>query len=741
MSLRPSSIAAWLVARTRPERYREEFLGDLEELFQRRAIEHGRRAAWRWYWRQAGLALLEALRERQRRPRQPGGDSFMQTIGQDLRYALRSLVAKPGFAATAVVMLALGIGANATIFSWVNSVLLNPMPGATRTSELVELAYIYKGDVMPSFSYPDYKDIAAASKRLTAITAFEQLAVGVVVDREAERAWVELVSANFFDVLGVPVILGRSFAVSDDVPASPSAVILSHAYWRRRFAADPVVIGRTLKINAQPFTIVGVAAAGFNGPLAGLAFDMWLPMGAQPAVMPGGSRLEIRGSRWAKLLGRLAPGASLDQARAEFDSTLAQMRQTWSSQNRYVDYYAGLFTLDQAPEGGTTVLRPVLLVLMTVAVIVLLITCANLAGLLLARATARQREIAIRLSMGAGRWRIVQQLLVEGMVLAALGSIAALAALRWTAGLLIGFAPPSELPIHLDVIIDGPVLWFTAAIAIGTVLLFALAPAVLSPPADLASTLRDSASAGRGFGRHRLRRGLVAAQVALSIALLVGAGLCIRSLNEASRMTPGFTADGVVVGWLDLFSAGYTPAEGRAHYARILERARAIPGVESATYMRRIPLGFMGGSFSDITVEGRAADATDPQGVGLNYVGPDYATTLRIPLVSGRDLSGDDVIDRPRVRGDQRNDGADLLEGSRTDRGPLHVWRAQAGSGAAVDHRGWRVEGHQAANADRAPASERRHSDSAVLRVIRSADGARQGRIRVGERRVAARGP
>ena len=573
----------------------------------------------------------------------------MQTIVQDLRYACRSLAAKPGFAAVAILMLALGIGANATIFSWVNTVLLNPMPGATRASELVELSYIYKGDVLPSFSYPDYKDIAAASKQLTAITAFDQLAVGVVVDREAERAWAELVSANFFEVLGVPVILGRSFAVSDDAPVSPAAVVLSHAYWRRRFAADPAVIGRTLRINAQPFTVVGVAADGFHGPLAGLAFDMWLPMGAQAAVMPGGNRLDVRGSRWAKLMGRLAPGVSLEQARAEFESTIGQLRQTWAGQNRYIDHHAGLFTLDQAPEGGATVLRPVLLILMVVAVVVLLITCANLAGLLLARASARQREIAIRLSMGAGRWRIMQQLLVEGIVLAALGSIGALVALRWTAGLLIGFAPPSELPIHLDVVIDAPVLWFTAALAIGTVLLFALAPAMQSAPADLATTLRDSGSAGRGFGRHRLRRVLVAAQVALSIALLVGAGLCIRSLSAAAGMTPGFTADGVIVGWLDLFSAGYTADEGRPQYARILERARAIPGVESATFMRRIPLGFMGGSFSDITVEGRAAEASDPQGVGLNYVGPDYATTLRIPLVSGRDLSGDDVMDRPRV--------------------------------------------------------------------------------------------
>jgi predicted permease len=404
-----------------------------------------------------------------------------------------------------------------------------------------------------------------------------------------------------------------------------------------------------VKINAQPFTIVGVAAEGFQGGESGLAYDMWLPIGTQPTVMPGGNRLEIRGSRWLSTIARLAPGATVESARAELDATIERMRQTWSSQSRYVDHTAGVFTLDNSPSGGVAVLRPVLLILTVVAAIVLLITCANLAGLLLARASARQREIAIRLSMGAGRWRIVQQLMVEGALLAGMGAVAALLVVRWTAGLLIGFAPPSELPISLQVTVDARVMWFTALVAVGTVLLFALAPAAQAAPTDLANTLRDTGGAGRAFGRHRLRRGLVAVQVALSISLLVGAGLCIRSLSAAAAMTPGFQADRVVVGWLDLFSAGYTAETGRAFYARLLERLNALPGVESASLSRRIPLGFSGGSFSDVTVEGY----TPPDGqdviVGLNNVGPDYAATLGIPMVAGRDLSRDDVSASPRV--------------------------------------------------------------------------------------------
>ena len=646
---RPPRFAAWLLARVLDDRRREELLGDLEELFQIKARDQGRRAARRWYWRQAAEAIVDAMRDRRRQPKAPPGDSPMQTILQDLRYAIRSLTGNPGFAAVAVLMLALGIGANSTIFSWVNAVLLDPLPGTAQTAELVQVTYLYRGEVMPSFSYPDYQDIAGTATKLSGITGFEDLAVGVVIDREAERAWVQLVTSNFFDVLGAPIALGRGFAANEDMPGAPPAVVLSDAYWQRRFNRDATVICRQIRINAHPFTIVGVTAPGFYGAVSGLSHDMWVPMGTQPSVMAGGSRLDVRGSRWLALIGRLAPGASREEVRAELDVILDGLRETWASQKRYIDHRAAVFPMNNAPDGGIAVLRPVLLILTAVAAVVLLITCANLAGLLLARASARQKEIAIRLSMGAGRWRIVQQLFVEGMVLATLGAVGALIALRWTSGLLRGFAPPSELPIHLDVAVDAAVVWFTAAIAICTVLLFALVPAAQAAPTDVATTLRDSGSAARAFGRHRLRRTLVAAQVALSIALLVGAGLCLRSLNQAARMTPGFEAAGVVVGWLDLFSAGFTPDQGRDFYARALERVRVLPGVESASLSRRIPLGFTGGSFTDVTVDGHTKSDADPQGVGLNYVGPDYAATLKIALAAGRDLAATDRVDQPRV--------------------------------------------------------------------------------------------
>ncbi len=643
--MRPPRLATWLIAREIDDWRGEDLLGDLEEMFQVRALEDGRRAARRWYWRQAIHIIVDAMRQRRRQPRTVAGDSLMQMLIQDFRYALRNLVANPGFAAVAILMLALGIGANSTIFSWVNSVLLNPLPSTTRTHELAQVTYLNRGDILVSFSYPDYQDLSRGLKQVTGITGFDDLAVGIVIDSDAERAWAQIVTANFFDVLGAPIATGRGFTAEDNQPGS-QAVVLSHAYWQRRFNGDGSVIGRTVRINAQPFTIVGVAGEGFLGSVTGLSYDLWLAVGSQ-----GGpnSRLDNRGSRWLQLVARLKPGATREQLRGEMDAVIDGMRHAFASEQRYIDHKSAVFPMDNAPDGGIAVLRPVLLILSVVAGVVLLITCANLAGLLLARASARQKEIAIRLSMGAGRWRIIQQLFVEGLVLGGLGAAGALVALRWTSGLLIGFAPPSELPIHLDPTVDSTVVWFTAAITIATVLLFALAPAAQAQPADVATTLRDSGSAGRAFGRHRLRRALVSAQVALSIALLVGAGLCLRSLNEATRMSPGFEADGVVVGWLDVFSAGYNAEQGRAFYTRVLDRVRAMPGVESVSLSRRIPLGFIGGSFSDVTVDGHTKSDNDPRGVSMNWVGPDYAATLQIPVVSGRDLSADDRFDRPRV--------------------------------------------------------------------------------------------
>ena len=305
-------------------------------------------------------------------------------------------------------------------------------------------------------------------------------------------------TANFFDVLGIHDRPRPRSPPEDDVPGAPAVAVISHAYWLGRFAADPAVVGRQVQINAQPFTIVGVTQQAFAGGESGLRFDLWVPVGATPLVMPGGNRLEAPGIRWLKLLARLKPGVSVDQARAELESTVSALR-AGTRGRRDIDHGV-VYPMSDSPTGGVAVLRPVLLILMAVAGIVLLIACANLAGLLLARASARRREIAIRLSMGARRSRIIQQLLVEGAVLSALGAAAAMVAVQWTSGLLIGFAPPSELPIFLDVTVDNRVLGFTAAVA---VLHDAAVCAGTGPQASTADLAPDTAGCGHRGPRLR----------------------------------------------------------------------------------------------------------------------------------------------------------------------------------------------------------------------------------------------
>jgi predicted permease len=641
----PPRLARGLLRLLATRRAHEELAGDLLELYAARVDRDGLAAARRWYWHQVTRAYFDL--DPIRRPvisRSMAGDPFMLTLTQDIRYALRTLRKQPTFTFVAVLMVALGVGANATVFSWINSVLINPLPGAQRQHELVTLAYTVRGEPAVSFSYPEYRDIRDASRTLTHIAARDELSLGITIDRDAEQVWVDMVTANFFELLEVPAHRGRVLRPEDDATGAPPVIVVSHDYWLSRFGGSDDVLGRRVQINAQPFTIVGVAPPGFKGGSSGLQFDLWMQVGAQPLISPA-NRLEARGSRWLYPIARKATGVSDEQVRAELSSILAQLR---SAHRGYDDLSLTAYPLDEAPTGAVSVLRTVLLVLMATAIIVLLIACANLAGLLTARAAARQREMAIRLSIGANRGRLVQQLLVEGMLIAGLGSVAALLALQWTSGLLMGFAPPSELPIRLDVDIDGRVVAFTILIAVGTLIVFALLPALYATNSDLSAGLRDGSSARR-FTRSRLRRGLVAAQVALSITLLVGAGLCVRSLWMARTVTPGFDADNVVVGWIDLASAAYTPDEGRAYYRRVLDRVAAMPGIEAVTYGSRIPLGFIGGSSSNITVDGYQVAGNERTTTGVNRVGPNYFRTLGIPLIAGRDLSESDVRGQPAV--------------------------------------------------------------------------------------------
>jgi predicted permease len=646
VSLRPPLLARLLLALGVPAAHREFVTGDLSEALERRAARDGVRAARRWYWREALIAVFT------RWPRSPvvsdrpaRGDSPVHTLLQDLRFGCRLLWRSPGFTVVAVLTLGLGMGANTTIFSWINSVLLTPIPGASDSGRLVSFSQTFQGSRF-SLSYPDYIEYRNATRLLSGIAAREELALHVSVDGVPERAWAELVSANFFDVLGVRPALGRTFLPEEDrTPRGAPAAVISHGFWQRRFGGDPGVVNRRVDINGHPFTIVGVTPHGFQGSMTALAYDVWVPMMMQPVVMPGADRLPQRDNHWLSAFARLAPGATAEQARDEIDAITRQMTADHAADN---EIGVSVALLRDSSDGAISVLRPVLLALAMVAALVLIIACANLANLMLARGASRRREIAIRSSMGASRSRIVRQLLTESVLIAAGGAAVALVIARWTAGLLMVFAPPTEFPISLNVPLDARVFAFTGVAGAVTALFFGLVPALQASKADYTPALKVG-SQGAGSPRRRLRDALVVAEVSLSLALLVAAGLCVRSVQKARQFDPGFNPQGVLLTSVDLFPSGYTATTGRVFYRQLLDRLEALPGAESVTLARRVPLGFTGNSQMSTAIDGYEPQPGETILVSFNPVGPDYLKTMQIPLISGRDIARTDERGGPYV--------------------------------------------------------------------------------------------
>jgi predicted permease len=424
-------------------------------------------------------------------------------------------------------------------------------------------------------------------------------------------------------------------------------VVLGHTLWQRRFGSDPRVVGRAVTLNAQPFTVIGVAPPGFRGSVVGLALEAFVPLSMQRELRGGGDLLAARGARWLAGVGRLRPGTDIRAAEAQLQAVSRRLVEGGLAPK---GGGVALHTFWDTPTGGARVLRPVLLVLAGVVALVLLIACANVANLLLARATGRRREVALRLSLGASRARLVRQLLTESVLLALLGGAAGLLVAAWSTGLLMAFTPPSDLPIALTPRVDAAALLVTFALSCGTGLLFGLVPALQASRADQAGVLRDeSAAVVGGRGRQRLRAALVAGQVALSLVLLVAATLLLRSLYRAHTLSPGFETRGVLLASLDLQGGGYTPQTGAAFWRALWPRLRHLPGATGATFTRRAPLGLGGTSTTTVNVEGYAAPDGQPAWAHFHAVGPEYFRTLGARLVAGRDFTEADAQGAPRV--------------------------------------------------------------------------------------------
>jgi predicted permease len=574
----------------------------------------------------------------------------MDDLLRDLRFAVRLLAATPGVTLVAIASLALGIGANVALFTFVKAVFLQPLPIA-RPAEVVGLYTtdaVYPG--LLQSSYLNLRDYAADR------AVFSGLAATLVVPLslagggggEAERLSAQIVSASYFGVLGVPPLLGRDFTQGDDdrLGASPEA-ILSAAFWRRRFGGDRSVLGRTLVLNGHPFTVVGVAAEGFNGTNPFALRDLWVPMSMRRQVVAPPLRdwFERRNSLFLDAVARLAPGVSVERAKGAVRALAANLEREYPKDDKARG-------MDAAP---LTPLHPsarklVSLVagfLMSMVALVLALAAANVANLLLSRALARRREIAIRLAIGAGRGRLLRQLMTESLLLALLGGAAGLLLALLGRRLLWAIRPPTW-PDTLNIAFDGRVLAFALAITVATGLLFGIVPAFQTFRAGLVAALKSQEAARRGRFGLGLREVLVVAQIALSLVLLIGTGLFLRSLMQAQRIDPGMAADRLLVASFDLGASGYDEVRGEELCRRIVERVDGLPGVRSAAVAVNRPLALgRGGRFY---LEGHTAPAVEQGAVmSSNGVDPHYFRTLGIPLLRGRAFRDADTGKAPAV--------------------------------------------------------------------------------------------
>lgn len=580
----------------------------------------------------------------------------------DLRYGAKMLWKSKGVTIVAVVSLAVGIGANSVIFSLVNSILLRPRP-VSQPEQLVELFVGEEERPYETTSYPSYLELRDRNEVLSGLAAYgiRQFKLGDA--NEVEQLWGEAVSGNYFDVLGVGAFKGRTFSADEDlVPARNPVAVIGYALWQRRFNSDPDVVGKTVTLNDQTLTVIGVAPPQYTGMIRGLGSDIWVPTAMMSAVDGNkGDLLMGRGSRWLTLVGRLKPDTTLAQARARFDLLARDMqaahpeewlRKTESGRER-------TFSITVLPESETRippVIKPVAYgavgLLFVIVNLVLLIACTNLAGMLLARAATRRKEMAIRLAIGASRFRIVRQLLTESVLLSLIAGAAGILLAVWLLNLIVAFMPPLPEGFHLalDLHLDWHGVLYTIVFSTVTGVLFGLVPALHSSNADVSTVLKDDSILFSGFYRKsRVRMVLVVTQVAFSLLLLIGAGLVLRSLEKIRPTRLGFSSENVLVAPIQLDENKYDPPKVREFRRQLAERVAALPEVQSVSLVNEPQIRFMGGARSSIEIEGYHPGPSEDMQIDAFLAGPHYFTNMRVPLVQGRDFDERDGDGAPCV--------------------------------------------------------------------------------------------
>ena len=584
----------------------------------------------------------------------------------DLRYGFRMLFKSPGFTAVAVLTLALGIGANTAIFTLIDAVILRSLP-VRSPDELFSVgdasrptALWYGGPMVSVFSYPLYQRLRDQNRVFTRLLASGKAGrIDMSVDDSLhEEVRGRLVSGNYFEVLGVSPVLGRTFSAEEDqTPGANPVIVISYDYWENRFARDSSILGRTLRLNDSTFTVIGVGPRHFTGDVVGSPTDIWIPLSMQAQVNPGDPRLDKRDSNWLLCMGRLKPGVSAQKARAEM---------TLLAQEALIDYEGAALSRDKLRDIRTQTVdvqpgargfswirkhdSPLLLLLMLVVGLVLVIACANVATLLLVRASSRQKEISVRLAVGASRWRLICQLLTESALLAAMSGAAGLLLAGWGSRLSSRLASggPNPIPFDVDVHPNLAVLAFTAVVSVVTTILFGLAPALRSTRVDLVSTLKENA---RTLGRSRwqLSKLLVVGQLALSLPLLTVAGLFVRSLVNLETLDVGYSRTNLVLLKADLAGSGYGPRQQLPLTRTLIERLRSVPGVLGVTVSENGIFSGTDSSTDGLQVEGFNPMRKDDSACGFNQVGPHYFQVVGVSLLAGRDFDEHDNAGAPAV--------------------------------------------------------------------------------------------
>jgi len=570
----------------------------------------------------------------------------MTTLLQDLRYGLRMLARSPGFTAVAVLTLALGIGASTTIFTWFKASVLNPIPGARESRQVVSIYTMKQDSCCFGDPYPLYEFLRDHSSVFSGLIGHELISLNVSQGGRPEAVTGGIVSANYFDLLGVKARLGRTFASNDDMrPGADPVAVLGYGFWQRRFGGDPRIVGQTIHLNQHAFTVIGVAPPDFFGTYGGVQQSVFVPlsMDGQLDASPN-----PRGfPRSLQIMGRLKPGIDLDKAQAEARVLGRQFAHLKPEEYKKWEVVVEPHQL----RGFTPMIADFVPILGAAVGLILLIACANVASLLLGRATGRSREVAIRVALGAGRARVSRQLLSENLLLALLGGAAGILPTFWTSRSLMALLPPVGVPIRLDLSVDFTVLGFAILITALTGVLSGLLPALHASAAGPMSTLKTESSTIAGTAsRSRLRSLLVVSQVALSCVALIGAGLLFRSLDKARKTSLGLDTRKTLLASFDLQVAGYTEARGLNFYSDLLERTRAIPGVEAASLASYIPLSMKGGGNTHrVEVEGYAPAPDESMDLIADSAGPGYLESLGIPVVAGRDFSLHDRKGAPPV--------------------------------------------------------------------------------------------